>query len=55
MPLDKFNLYTESVNRIKKRERSEFVFDVAGAVAGTFGKEGIKHHIEFINEEDNGD
>lgn len=55
MPLDKFNLYVESSERIRKRERSEFVFDVAGAVAGSFGKEGIKPHLEFINEEKDGD
>lgn len=51
MPLDKFALYTESVGRVKRRERAEFVYDVAGAVGGSFSKDGPKKYIELITKD----
>lgn len=55
MPLDRFNLYSSGLKRIKNIDRLDYIHDLVSAVGGVLGgSEGLEDHVETLLEKVNG-
>lgn len=51
LPVDKFELYGESAQRIEASERRNNVLDLTTAIAGSLTGKGLKEHFAFLDKE----